>query len=80
MDGGETVAAWPQRLGFWRNAGKAKPSCACGSSGGGYGRAWGCWLVTGVSEEESSPAALMAGGSGLQCYSGAREERQGKFI
>jgi hypothetical protein len=35
MAGGETVAAWPPRLGFRWNAGMAKPLRACGSSGWG---------------------------------------------
>jgi hypothetical protein len=34
MAGGKAVAARLPRLGFWRNASEAKPSCACGSSSG----------------------------------------------
>jgi hypothetical protein len=64
MAGGEVVAARSLRLGFWRNGGEVKPSCAGGSSLVGLGRAQGRWFASGASRSRSSPAALMAGGGG----------------
>jgi hypothetical protein len=80
MAGNRAVTTRPPQLGFRCNAGEAKPSCACGSSSGGLGRSLGLWVGHGASGDASSPAALMAGGSGLWYCSGAREEKGGGVL
>jgi hypothetical protein len=64
MAGGEAVAARPPRLGFRGNAGDARPSHALGGSSGCWGRAMGQWFASSASGARSSPATLMADGSG----------------